>query len=65
MSEKPATPRCPKCGGYLQPNKNIFDQVESIGCVNCGYRAFRGVNLRRPTPLERLVNTGITKQRRA
>ena len=66
MSEAtPATPRCPRCKGCLQPNKNIFGRVESVGCINCGWTAFRGVTIRLPTPVERLVNTGITKARHA
>lgn len=52
--------RCPKCKGYLVPERDISGLTQSIGCINCGNRVFRGLGVRQPTAAETRGNLGVS-----
>jgi transcription elongation factor Elf1 len=62
VSTKEKKPTCPKCGGALHAELDINGRAASIGCINCGFRFFRGVKMRKPT-LNDAKNTGSIKSR--
>ncbi|MBT0666376.1 hypothetical protein KI809_18875 [Geobacter pelophilus] len=51
--------KCPRCKtGVLFPERDIYGQTQSIGCLNCGDRKFRDFIIRRPTVIDQNGLTG-------
>ena len=56
---KQKAPRCPRCQGVLVPDRDLSGRTVSVGCISCGARIFRGIELRQPKLISRENLKGV------
>lgn len=58
LEQSGKAPRCTRCGGSLIPERDLNGKTQSVGCISCGDRQFRGVQIRKPVKADALPGLG-------